>query len=115
MRFLILCVFCFPQQEAVPSSAEGLASRPLVAVERPTGEAHIDSSGIYGEPRFVHRTTLGGKALILDLSASPYVPNVPTNNFAPSIRELRDRPVEQAKFDENAKPGQFVTPPAASR
>lgn len=97
------------QTETEPRSLAG------IWLEKPMGVVTVDAKQIEGMARHEHRSSLGGHALIIDLKSTPYSPLRLSNNSPPPVEQLRDKPMDQAAFDELAEPGQFVTPPAATR
>ena len=70
-----------------------------------------------GETRFPDRSTVGEQGLVVAWRNSP----VPVRSLvidrppAPLLADLVGRPDRQAALDRSARPGDWVTPPAAKR
>lgn len=73
-------------------------------------------SGV-GETRYPDRSAVGEQGLVVAWRNSP----VPVRNYiidrppAPLLADLIGRPDRQAALDRSARPGDWVTPPAAKR
>ena len=71
---------------------------------------------IPGEMRYPARTRVGQQGLMVEFNRTPLPTVRVTSSIAPpSLEELIANPDLQAALDRSAKPGDFVTPPAAMR
>jgi len=86
-----------------------------VFVEQPVARIKIGPAfEIGGEPRFPVRSSFHGM-MIVEFSETPYIPISRPNDEPPPVEELIGKLDDQVAFDEKAQPGEYVTPPAASR
>lgn len=75
------------------------------------GPEHISP----GETRYPRRTTIGNMGVVVEFSVTPVAQISRTWTHPPRVADLVGNPARQAALDLSAKPGDFVTPPAANR
>lgn len=68
-----------------------------------------------GETRFPRRSYIGDTGSIVDFSLFAPPEGKTDRGSPPSLAELIGNPARQAALDASAKPGGWVTPPAAKR
>lgn len=101
-----------PEHEACEAHASGCEERPRVFIEQPTGSVRIGADTVpVGEPRYPRRSIPADGILVVEFSETP-VTTIASNAVAPNLDALVGRPDLQQAFDEQAKPGEFVTPPS---
>lgn len=86
--------------------------RPSVFIEQPTGSVKVGADTVpVGEPRYPRRSIPADGMLVVEFSETPET-TIASNAVAPNLGALVGRPDLQRAFDEQAKPGEFVTPPS---
>ena len=66
-----------------------------------------------GPTRYPSRTPIGGQGTMVEFASAPVPQTVANRTPPPRLADLRGNPLRQAALDNNATPGDWVTPPAA--
>lgn len=93
-------------------NSKGDSGAELV-IEQPIGNVRIGYD-LVGERRYTNRSMPSDGIFVVELSKTPEALVSLSNATPPELETLAGRPDLQEAYDANARPGQFVTPPAIS-
>lgn len=104
-----------PTAQTCPDDTVDCEVAPRVSIAQPIGSVRITTGqSIEGEPRYPRRSMPADGVVVVEFVDTPQQLVPLSNDVPPPLDALAGRPELQRQFNRQARPGQFVTPPAVA-
>ena len=77
--------FAQDSRDSDPGKAAGTGSNRGISLAVPIGTVSVDPKSLDGEPVYVRRSTVGGGITIVEVSTTPFMPVLASNEGAPPV------------------------------
>lgn len=114
---ILLAAWLFPTSLAAQETDPETSERPVITLSNGDRDSmKVGAENADGGPsRHPKRTYIGDQGLVVEFSQFAPPPSTGKRSPPPLLSDLMGNPARQRALDRSARPGSWVTPPAAKR